>query len=117
MNKPVDLLLGLRLVTFVGNEVKPIVIRQSLSIPSNKLLSPGIRQMCVSDLYEFLDSACNKACNLPPDTLDSRLLIAAELRSLAELIEKGERVSTSTIKTLDDGDIHIELVVKPPQPT
>ena len=109
MSEPINVLLIHKLVCPGSRGVTTLGTRQALQFPKGKLMSPGIRQMAHSDLDRFLDSMANTTCSLPDDEVEPRVLLSAELRSLALLVEEGSRVMESSV--FDETDSQT-LVIK-----
>ena len=89
-----------------GTEQVPILSQLAMSFPPQKANSPGIVASCTSQLESFLNTLVNKtSCIEPEDKVPSNKLLADELRSLALLIEKNERVLNATIFHEVDGPL------------
>jgi hypothetical protein len=87
-------------------EQVPLLSQLAISFPPQKAASPGIKASCVAQLESFLNTLANKtSCIEPEDAVPSNTLLAEELRALALLVEKNERVLKATIFHEVDGPL------------
>ena len=92
------------------------IVSQKLStpFPAEKLMSPGIHQSLFTQFKRFLTASFDECRNLVPEGIQPYKIQADELRAIADLLDKGERILDIFVYN-ESGEQVIVLRVKEPE--
>lgn len=94
--------------------LETVATQSSVTLDSESMMTPGVKQQCTSELTSFLKSAANKAANLVPEGVAPKDLSVEELKSLVAVAESTDRVIDS-FSYSDKGDQLIFIRLRNPR--